>query len=232
MPILEDWELTVDVDQVLRGQGADPQMVRDRSPKIVEAAEWALAEGRELIHPRVLYEQYDVDELRHEKLRLRNGSELTGKLITQHLSPASSIVAVLCTIGSELENRANEVSSDDLILGLALDGLGSAAVEILANACCSHFEAHASSLDQSTSIPISPGMIGWSVEVGQQEIFNHFDSREVDVTLTESMLMIPKKSLTFVLGMGTQILDMGTSCDYCSLRETCRYQDHYADADA
>jgi hypothetical protein len=230
MPILEDWDLIIDVDQVLRGQGADPQIVRERSPKIVEAAEWALAEGRGLINPRVLFESYEVEELRHEKLRLQNGSQLTGKLITQHLGPATSVVAVLCTIGDELENRANELSSEDLILGLALDGLGSAAVEILANASCSHFEDQASSLDQSTSIPVSPGMIGWSVEVGQQEIFNHFDSSEVEVSLTESMLMIPKKSLTFVLGMGTQILELGTSCDYCSLRETCRYQDHYAAA--
>lgn len=228
MPVLEDWDISVDIDQILRGQGADPKMVRERSPKIVEAAEWALADGQNLIHPRVLFESYEVEELRHEKLRLRNGSQLSGELITQHLGPASTVVAVLCTIGDELENHANEVSSADLILGLALDGLGSAAVEILANACCSYFEEQAGSLDQSTSIPLSPGMLGWSVEVGQREIFNHFDSSKVDVSLTESMLMIPKKSLTFVLGMGTGILDLGTSCDYCSLRETCRYQDHYA----
>lgn len=230
MPILEDWDLGIDIDQILRGQGADPQLVRGRSPKIVEAAEWALSEGLGLLQPRVLFESYEVEELRHEKLRLRNSSALSGKLITQHLGPASSVVAILCTIGGELERRANEVSSEDLILGLALDGLGSAAVEILANACCSYFETQASSLDQSTSIPLSPGMLGWSVEVGQQEIFNQLDSSKVDVSLTENMLMIPKKSLTFVLGMGARIMELGTSCDYCSLRETCRYQDHYASA--
>jgi hypothetical protein len=230
MPVLEDWEIEITVDQVLRGQGADPQMIRGRSPKIVEAAEWALSEGRNLIHPRVLYESHKVEELRHEKLRLSNGSALSGKLISQHLGPASTVFAVLCTIGGDLERLANEVSSEDLILGLALDGLGSAAVEILANASCSFFDNQAIALDQSTSIPVSPGMIDWSVEVGQREIFDQLDSSEVDVSLTESMLMIPKKSLTFVLGMGAQIMELGTSCDYCSLRETCRYQDHYAEA--
>ena len=228
MPILEDWDLSVDVDQILRGQGADPQLVRMRSPKIVEAAEWALNEGLDLIQPRVLYESYEVEELRHEKLRLQSGSELSGKLITQHLGPASSVVIILCTIGAELERRSNEVSSEDLILGLALDGLGSAAVEILANATCNFFETQASTLDQSTSIPLSPGMLEWTVEVGQREIFDLLDSNKINVSLTESMLMIPKKSLTFVLGMGAEILELGTSCDYCSLRETCRYQDHYA----
>ena len=112
----------------------------------------------------------------------------------------------------------------------ALDGLGSAAVEVLANAGCNYFDTQASSLNQSTSIPLSPGMLGWTVEVGQREIFDLLDSSMIDVTLTESLLMIPRKSLTFILGMGEQILELGTSCDYCSLRETCRYQDHYAEA--
>ena len=230
MPILADWDLSINVDQVLRSQGADPQMIRERSPKIVEAAEWALSEGLSLIQPRVLYESYEIEELRHEKLRLKNGSELTGSLIAQHLGPASSVVIVLSTIGSALENRSNEVSSEDLILGLALDGLGSAAVEILANANCNFFENQASSLNQSTSIPLSPGMLGWTVEVGQREIFDLLDSDKIDVSLTESMLMIPRKSLTHILGMGADMLELGTSCDYCSLRETCRYQDHYAEA--
>lgn len=230
MPILEDWDIEITLDQVLRGQGADPQMIRERSPKIVEAAEWALSEGLSLIQPRVLYESYEIEELRHEKLRLKNDSELSGKLIAEHLGPASSVVIVLCTIGGELESRSNEVSSEDLVLGLALDGLGSAAVEVLANASCYFFETQASSLNQSTSIPLSPGMLEWSVEVGQPEIFDLLDSTKIDVTLTESLLMIPRKSLTFILGMGEQILELGTSCDYCSLRETCRYQDHYAEA--
>jgi hypothetical protein len=140
------------------------------------------------------------------------------------------VVIVLCTIGDALERRGNEISSQDLILGLALDGLGSAAVEMLANACCKYFEMQAVTLDQSTSIPLSPGMLGWTVEVGQREIFDQLDSERIGVSLTESMLMIPKKSLTFVLGMGAQIMELGTSCDYCSQRETCRYQDHYAEA--
>jgi hypothetical protein len=73
-------------------------------------------------------------------------------------------------------------------------------------------------------------MLGWTVEVGQRQIFDLLDSSKIDVTLTESMLMIPKKSLTHILGIGVDMLELGTSCDYCSLRETCRYQDHYAEA--
>lgn len=227
MPVLEDWKLTIEIDQVLRSQGADPDQILARSPQIVESAQWALRVGMELIQPKVLYETREIDELRHERLILKNGSQFSGRLVAQHLGPASSVIVVLATIGEALERRAAEISSEDLILGLALDGLGTAAVESLANECCKLFEEQATKNEQSTTIPLSPGMLGWPVEIGQQEIFAQIDPRAIDVSLTGSMMMIPKKSLTFVLGMGKSIMVQGTSCDYCSLRETCRYQDHY-----
>lgn len=39
--------------------------------------------------------------------------------------------------------------------------------------------------------------------------------------------MIPQKSLTMVLGVGAEMKSSARTCDYCTMRETCRYQDHY-----
>ena len=135
---------------------------------------------------------------------------------------------MLCTVGETLERRASELSSEDLVYALALDGVGSAGVEALANAACNHFERQASGEDLQTTIPLSPGMIGWPVEQGQPQIFSLLDPSEVGVHLTPAMLMLPRKSLTFVLGIGRQVIEAGRTCDYCSLHDTCRYQDHYA----
>lgn len=76
--IRHDWELQVSVDQVLRGQGADPEAVRRRRPALVEAAEWALGEGQPLLRPAVLLEELVVEELRHEWLSLAGGGRLKG----------------------------------------------------------------------------------------------------------------------------------------------------------
>jgi hypothetical protein len=77
------------------------------------------------------------------------------------------------------------------------------------------------------TIPLSPGMIGWPVSVGQSQIFSLMDARDVGVTLSSSTMMIPRKSLSMVLGFGAEINQRGRTCDYCHMRETCRYQDHY-----
>jgi hypothetical protein len=40
--------------------------------------------------------------------------------------------------------------------------------------------------------------------------------------------MVPRKSLTMVMGIGAELQSAGKTCDFCAMRETCRYQDHYA----
>ncbi len=227
MPLWNTHDLNFDVDAVLRGQGADPDAIRKRSPRLVETAERALEEGRTFLKPQTLYRELDVDVLRHERLVLEDGSTLSGELVSEHLGPAKRVVFILCTVGTELEVRAGEVSKEDIVYGLALDGVGSAAVEALANSACKHFEDQAEALEFQSSIPISPGMVGWPVDKGQPEIFKILEPEQIDVRLSEYGLMMPRKSLTMVLGFGPAMQTDGRTCDYCAMKETCRYQDHY-----
>lgn len=228
MPVLREWSLPLDVDQVLRGQGADAAVVRARHPRLVRAAEQALHDGLAFLDPAIAYERVAVHGLHHERLELEGGRALTGPLIAQHLAAAKDIVAMVCTIGSGLDELISEMLTEDPVRGLALDGLGSAAVEALAVQASNHFEAEAVERGWRTSLPLSPGMAGWPVEVGQPQVFALVDASPIGVHLTPSGMMVPRKSVSLVLGMGPEVLARGRACDYCSLRETCRYQDHYA----
>lgn len=226
MPLLDNIELALDVDGVLRGQGAVASVIRRRSPQLVELAERALEEGRPLLRPQVLYQLAEVEALHHETLRLRNGT-LRGTLIAQHLAGANQIVTLVCTIGPALSERVAQLTGNNILYALALDGVGSAAVEALANAACRHFEDQAAARGWQTTIPLSPGMVGWPVDEGQPQIFALVDATEVGVSLSEGKVMFPLKSLSMVLGMGSALQAGGRPCDYCTMRETCRYQDHY-----
>ena len=227
MTVLDKWDLRLDVDVVLRSQGADPAAIRKRSPSLVESAERALEEGNPLLQPRVQARRLLVENLHHERLKLEGDGRLSGGLLAEHMGGAQEAVIVLCTVGEALECRAAEVSKEDAVYGLALDGVGSAGVEALANAACALFEEEATIEDCQVTIPLSPGMVGWPVEQGQPQIFDLLDAGEIGVRLTESMMMLPRKSLTFVLGKGKELIAGGRTCDYCSLKETCRYRDHY-----
>jgi cobalamin-dependent methionine synthase I len=139
------------------------------------------------------------------------------------------VAAIVATIGERLDARISEMFGADAPYAMALDGLGSAAVEALAAAACDHFREVALAEGMRSTMPLSPGMTGWPIDVGQRQIFDVLDASQIGVQLTPSSQMIPRKSLSMVLGLGRDVAEGGRACDYCSLRETCRYQDHYAD---
>ncbi|MEJ2601400.1 MAG: hypothetical protein P8Z00_23945 [Anaerolineales bacterium] len=230
MAILRDWDLGLDVDQVLRGQGADPVVIRKRRPALVQAAEWALKEGLPLLEPVVLTRELNVVALRHERLILKGEAFLAGSLIAQHLAGARRIIAMLCSIGEQLESVSNELFKSDPLYAMALEGVGTAAVEALGTLVCSYFENQAPQEGLHPSIPLSPGMVGWPVDPGQKQVFDLLDAGQIGVHLNANLMIVPRMSMTQVLGFSEQPSFEGRTCDYCNLRETCRYQDHYAPA--
>ena len=97
-------DLAFDADAVMRGQGADPAMLRARRPALAQIAEQALEEGSPLVEPSVICRAFEVEGVRHERLLLEGGVELRGKLIAEHLGMAKRVYVLLCTIGPMLEH--------------------------------------------------------------------------------------------------------------------------------
>ena len=225
---MKNWrvdDLNITVDSVLRGQGADPDIIRSRSPRLIAIAEKAMDLVINLIEPAVLIKEFKVTDFRHNGLELDGGNKISGPVVAGHLVGASYLSVVVCTVGPRIDAYALEVMEDDIVLGLAIDGVGSAAVESLANAVCRDIELKAASEGNQTTIPLSPGMIGWGIEEGQSLIFDLINKDEIDVSLTSHKVMIPRKSLSMILGIGPNISSGERICDYCTMRETCRYKD-------
>lgn len=219
-------DLKLDVDAVLRGQGADPTVLRKRKPRLLEIAVQALEIGRDLLDPQVFIQKFGVESLRHEKLILEGDFSMGGAWITRQLAPADFIYAILCTVGERVEKAASKHMDSDMMLGLALDGVGSAGVEALAQLVCKQIEDQAVLDDLQTTVPLSPGMINWSVEDGQPVIFELLNSVNTLVTLTPSFLMRPRKSLSMLLGVGASLGEKGSTCDYCAMQGTCKYRQY------
>lgn len=226
-PQLDVEALEITPDGVLRGQGADGGIIKKRRPDLYDLAAEALQEGLALLSPEYLVEEVAVKEVRHENILLENGQKISGALISQHLSSSESIFTVLCTVGNSLENYAMKVSDGDMVKGLALYGVGSAAVEALANKICNQIESVALAEGLRATIPLSPGMIGWPIDQGQPEIFEILDAHKIGVELTSHYLMRPTKSLSMLIGVGKNVDTGGSTCDFCAMKEICRYQDHY-----
>jgi hypothetical protein len=221
-----DWNLQLDVDSVLRAEGAEPERVRARGSAAVAVVEEALAEAQPLLVPAVAQERHPAQSFRCRRLAVggRGAGSLSGPLVARHLRGAHEVLAVVCTVGPALEARVAELVHDDPARAVALDAVGSAAVEQLATLAVTRLEAQAAASGLRTTLPLSPGLIGWPLERGQRELFALVDAAGIGVTLTAASMMMPRKSSSLVVGIGEHVLREGEVCDYCSVRDTCRYR--------
>ena len=226
MPVLRDWDIRPDVDMVLRGQGADPSGVRSRRPSAVAIAEEAIATGTSLLQPAVAWDRFPVEGLRHQQLRLEDGRHLTGPLVAEHLAAAQEVTVAVCTIGPALEEMSAKCFGEDPAMGVALDAFGSAAVDMLATAMCQIVDEEATAKGLKTSVPLSPGLVGWPLGAGQKQLFALVDGAAAGVSLTKDSLMLPQKSTSLVIGTGEDVLHSGETCDYCSMATTCLFRDN------
>ena len=223
MELLTDFFFTLSADDVLRGEGADPKTVRVKKPALLKAASAALHEGFTKLHPAAIVHTSGIMEHRHEQILLHGGKELTGPLVSHHLAGAEQVALAVCTIGTELETLASSWMKENPLLGLALDGLGNVAVESIAQQVCGRIGQKAQIAGLTVSTPLSPGEPEWPVEVGQPEIFSFLDPSRAGVTLTSGGMMIPKKSISFVVGIGLE-MSQADQCELCSIRERCRHR--------
>jgi len=223
--IRHDWPLALDVDAALRGQGGDAARIRQRKPRLVAVAERALTEGETLLTPAVAVRRLQVIGLQHERLLLTEDGVLSGPLVAELLAGAEELALIIATIGGALERRVSEIFPDSPLYALALDGVGTAAVEALATAACREIEGIAAAAGLQTTTPISPGLVGWPAEEGQTQIFALVDGAGIGVVLSDAGMMIPRKSTSLVVGLGTNLTKSGLPCDYCALQETCRHRE-------
>jgi hypothetical protein len=228
--VTKDWRLGVSVDMVLRAQAADPQRIRAHRPRVLRAAERALDEGKALIVPQLAFRRLRVHIVRNECVNLEGEGELRGAAIANRLAGAESVVLAVATLGEKLDQRISEIVRNDLLSGFALDGFGTAALGILTTAAQRHFADLAAQESLRATMPLYPGMRGWELRQGQEQIFRLLDAFIIGVALGPSFLMEPQKSMSMVVGLGRNVNTSGRSCGMCTSVETCQFKPRCAEA--
>lgn len=225
LPLLGDstWWLTLDADAVLRGQGADPALLRGRRSRLVEVAQCAVQRGLPLLEPRVAERRLLIEYAGRGGIRVQGGGTLSGGLVVRELRRAREIVVLAVTVGDRIAGQATAMMRTEPAAGLALDGLGNAAVTALATARVAWVQAEARSRGWSAGVQLSPGMVGWPLERGQRDLFSLLPD-DGPVRLSETGAMSPHKSLSMVVGVGPGLTAEASTCDFCSAHDRCRHR--------
>ena len=228
MPVIRDIPLRLQMSEVLRREGI--KEYSKLKPEIEDLIRELLAtvDCSHLLEPAIAYQIHSIKKICHEQLYLEGNTALHSPLLPSLLPEAKELAIVVCTIGPRLEQEVKDCFEiDEPLRGLLLDGIGSAAVDALTQEICRFMMHEASSRGYQASSPICPGMPGFPI-TEQWQILNLVPAREIGVSLTPTGIMVPQKSATMVIGIGTQMTTWTQAeiCVRCSLRKTCPHRTH------
>jgi hypothetical protein len=172
-----------------------------------------LAVAKRLISAKAVYRVCYIDE-KYEDAIIIDGTRFTSRVVRRNLDKVGRVFPYIVTIGKALEEKADDCS--DLLEKYYLDTLGNIAL-IKAR---KNLEDHLRSRFAISGLSfMGPGSLeDWPLEE-QRPLFSIFKSTKeaIGVKLTESLLMIPRKSVSGIY-FPTEVTFY--SCQLCQ-RQRC-----------
>ncbi|MBO6189141.1 MAG: methionine synthase [Prevotella sp.] len=142
-----------------------------------------------------------------------------GRIILRQLHGAEAYVLFICTSGMEFEAYQQRLKdAGDVVRIFIADALGSVIAEKTADRMEDHLQESIDKLGWQHTNRFSPGYCGWHVSQ-QQRLFPLFQGHTCGVTLTDSSLMVPIKSVSGIVGIGKEVRRLDYSCGLCDFKQ-------------
>lgn len=191
----------------------------------LEAIEPVAAALEQALTPRFTFAAFPVRHTPEGVSLEGSGLVLPGEMARTMLRDCTDAVLLLCTLGAGFEARLRAASARDMAQAAMLDACGSAYVEA---GCFDAEKAIAARFPgKFLTDRFSPGYGDLPLEL-QPKLCAALDSqRRLGVTVTESLLMVPMKTVSAVIGLAdTPQPARVRGCQFCARRETCNFRKH------
>jgi len=211
LKILRLEEITLDIEEVvqlLRGSSEQNKLKEEQKKPpegMLQTIRNLINDSMKEIQPIAMYDIYPSKDLYPEHI----------------FQLSETTILAVCTIGPNLENKSkDELKNDNLMNGIILDAIASHAAEVTAE------ETNKIILEKEKELIInkkytsrfSPGYCQWLIDLGQKLIFDSLQTDRIQVRLTSSYMMVPRKSISFAINIGSKV-DQSLGLKEC---KTCR----------
>lgn len=205
----------VNLVNILKGLG---MTLADADDYLLELIDRFTLECIQLLQPKTCFSVYsDLHfDLKENTITISNQTFETGKTVTQLLKKSEAIVLFACTTGSAVTKLSKTLLSEGHVLeGLLVDLIGSELAESITEHLHVFIGTKFGKAGLNVSNRFSPGYCNWSVSE-QQKLFPLLPGNHSGIQLTPSSLMIPIKSVSGILGVGTSVKKVAYKCDVCN----------------
>lgn len=176
------------------------------------------------IKPSFIYRIFDI-EISDKVSLINTNVNFTGSDIINHFNGASKCVVMAATLGLESERVLSYLSKIKLAEAVIFDAVCTAKIEEVCDKCESEVEKWAEENSYFTNFRYSPGYGDFPLE-HQRQIVNLLScEKSIGLTVTDSSLLIPQKSVTAVIGVfEDKQKEQKHNCETCSLKDKCMFR--------
>lgn len=205
-----------DRQEILRYAGA-----RTADSDLSVLLEDVLAEGSQLLSGQVCWQVFPLS-VKDSEMDLTFGTVISADLAA-HLRGCNHVAVFAATLGIALDRRIARYAASAPAKALLLQAFGAERVEALCDSFCGLLQETAAADGQTTTSRFSPGY-GDLPLAFQRELFRVLDCpRKIGLTLSDSLMMSPSKSVTGIIGIGSGCRKAEHNCSRCG-KTDCIYR--------
>ncbi|MBN1276244.1 MAG: hypothetical protein JXA35_02045 [Deltaproteobacteria bacterium] len=155
-----------------------------------------------MIAPRLSYRTNRITSTAYGTVCFNGCVELESVKLSKVMNHCESAVCFVATIGGKIEKEIARLTNENSLFdAYILDSMGSMAVEKMAEEFWKDMQKKYFTEDKGITLRFSPGYCDWPI-IEQNKLFHRLlDARQTDVTLTDSCLMNPRKSISGLFGI-------------------------------
>ena len=213
---MEQERLTIPVREALHFLGWRGTPVE---PELMERLRALCREAERALEPRAVVRSFDLaaDGAFSGTRFIPEGSDVRAML-----APCFRGVLLAATLGAQSERMLLRAQARDAGGALLLDAVLSAAIEAVCDAQEAALRREAEAQGLYLTDRFSPGYGDMPLAQGAQILAVLDAQRRIGLMMTGSGLMVPRKSVTAVLGVSrTPVARRPAGCEGCIARETC-----------
>lgn len=174
------------------------------------------------IDPKLVYAVFDIE--RSENISVSGTPlKLTGKSIREQLENCGKCALMAVTLGAGVDRVIREFESNAMEKAFVADALASAAVEQVCDLAEAEIKGRLAGAFFTWRF--SPGYGDLPLDI-QRDFLDVLNARRrIGLTVTDSLILIPRKSVTAIIGISDNELEPKTrGCSTCILQEKCEFR--------
>lgn len=217
----------IDKNEVLRYLQYKNQDIKS---DLLDIIDQSIEETKKIINPRFMMRKYSIKKKKLFDKKSQVILEGTNLILESNdvydlLLECDECILIAATLGLEIEKEIRKLTYTDLTKGVIVDSCATTAIEEVCDILQYDIAKKLLKEDKYITYRYSPGYGDLSVE-NNYYIINILNSqKEIGLTVTNSGIMIPRKSVVALIGISDEgTINSKKSCDNCSSRHNCQYK--------